>query len=267
MLRTSLRTAVLIFVFALSACANGYEQFYKPVNSTTLIDVLPATGEPRIIGSQGSLQKDIEAAFSEGYQLVGESNFVGKAADTSGAIRQAKKVGAEVIVIHQKYRNTVTGSIPVTTPTTATAYTSGSVNAFGSGGSSMATYNGSTTVYGSQTTNIPYSVDKYEQVAEFYARIARRGLGIWAGKPTDDQHREMETNQGMAVRAIRKESPAFRADILPGDVILAIDGASISDLATMRAATQQVTGRDAELTLFRKGQRITKIVHVAADTW
>jgi S1-C subfamily serine protease len=55
--------------------------------------------------------------------------------------------------------------------------------------------------------------------------------------------------------------------LLPGDVILAIDGVQVSDRDALRPAIAKDAGRDAEITVFRKGHRITKKVHLAAETW
>jgi hypothetical protein len=45
--------------------------------------------------------------------------------------RQAKKVGAAIVIVMSKYQSTTTGSMPITTPTTSTAYNSGTASAFG----------------------------------------------------------------------------------------------------------------------------------------
>jgi hypothetical protein len=256
----------LISLIALAGCVNAYEEYYRPTNSGD-VNAIQFTGEPRIVPSHGSPKQDILAMYEGGYTLIGTSKFVGSAADVDGAIQQAKKVGAAFIVIQSKYRNTETRAVPVVTPTTTTVHDSGTVNASGPGGSTFGTFKGTSTVQGTQTTFVPHSVDKYDQAAAYFAPMPRKGLGTWTDKPTAEQHQAMETNQGIAILAVRKESPAYKADLLPGDVILAVDGVPVPDNATFRPALAKDAGRDAEMTVFRKGHRITKKVHLAADTW
>jgi hypothetical protein len=204
--------------------------------------------------------------YEEGYGLVGVSSFVGAAQHEKGAIKQAKKVGAAVVLITSKYRNTETGALPITTPTTQTSYTSGTMNAFGTGGSAFGNYMGTTTTYGSQTTYVPYSVDKYEQAALYFAPLAHKGFGFMLDRPTDEQKRTTGTNQGLQVLAVRRGSPAFTADVLPGDVLLAIDGQGVADMDAVRSELARGAGREAELRLSRGGTQITKKVPLPADS-
>jgi serine protease Do len=113
---------------------------------------MPSGNEPWIMSAGADPKADVRRMYEDGYSVIGVSAFVGAAAAQSGAIEQAKKVGAAAILIGAKYRNTETGSIPITTPTATTSYSTGNVNAFGSGGSAFGTYAGSTTTYGTQTT-------------------------------------------------------------------------------------------------------------------
>ncbi len=180
---------IFLIVNCLGGCTNGYEQFYKPTPglANSLIHVQPFSGEPRLASNSGDVKRDIRAMYEQGYVLVGVSDFVGAAANQSGAIAQAKKVGAAVVLISSKYQNTVSGALPLTLPTATTSYSSGTVNAFGSGGSATGNYSGMTTTYGTQTTYIPYSIDKYEQAAFYFAPLERAGFGVMLNPLTDDE--------------------------------------------------------------------------------
>ena len=203
--------------------------------------------------------------YENGYVPVGSSSFVGPAQAASGAITQAKKVGAEIVVLYSKYQSTATGAIPITTPTQQTSFTSGTVNAFGSAGFGTGTYQGTTTTYGSQTTYVPFSVDRYDQAALYFAPAERKGLGVQFAAMTDQQKQQAATNQGVAVVSVRKESPAFRADILPGDIVLTVGGQSTYDGPSAVRAIAAATASETEVVLFRNGQRLSKKLTIPSE--
>lgn len=241
----------------LAGCANGYQKFFEagPPHSQVILSqeapvILPASGKPKL---------DIDRMYEEGYWVLGAAEFNGAIADTQGAVAQARKIGANRILIWTKYTNTVSGVMPVTTPTTTTAYTSGTITPRGygySGGS--ASYSGTTTIYGSQTTYVPYSVSRYDQYALYFAPMERKGTGLLLIEPTDEVRQQAGTNKGLQVRVVRRGSPAFQADIMAGDLIVAINGYEIvhrDDYPTLIAVNE---GKDVEVTLYRGSVLLSK---------
>lgn len=253
------RKAAIALAILLAGCASGYEQFYQPVPIPAGL-VLPAAGPPTVVTSSGDALRDVQGMFTDGYVAVGHASFNGPNQGVAGALAQAKKVGASHVVMAAKYAQTVQGAIPMTLPTTTTSQTSGTVNAFGTGGSATATYSGTTTTQGSQTTYIPYSVDRYDQQAIFFAPLARHGLGMRAFPPTTEQAAARGSNRGLIVDAVRRGSPAHRADILPGDVILEASGKQILEAADFASVLH--FGTPLALVIDRHG----RTVRVTIDT-
>lgn len=100
MIQRAVRTlTVLALAALLAACANGYERYYKPADVPYTGGFESFTGEPRIQASSGDARRDLYNMFEDGYGYIGQSSFVGPAARDSGAIAQAKKVGAAVVVV------------------------------------------------------------------------------------------------------------------------------------------------------------------------
>ena len=58
------------------------------------------------------------------------------------------------------------------------------------------------------------------------------------------------------------ESPAFDADILVGDIVLAIDGVSVSGMKSFSDLLRQRDGRSVSIALLRRGLRIEKTVQL-----
>ncbi|RYG28974.1 MAG: PDZ domain-containing protein [Burkholderiales bacterium] len=253
-------------VFMLSGCASGYSQYYEPNNamlgSPIGVDLSPGA-TPTVIASSGDAKIDTLSLYSQGLGLLGSSSFNGANEGAAGAIGQAKKIGATHIVMSAQYARTVSGAIPMTVPTTTTSYTSGTATAYGAGGYASGNYSGTTTTYGSQTTMVPYSVDRYDQSAGYFAPLKRRGYGMMQMPLAEDQVRLIGSNKGMFIAAVRRGSPAFLADILPGDFILSINGQPVYDEETFAAAT--AWGRPLILQLWRNGATLEKKMAVAAD--
>lgn len=156
-------TVLAIAVFV-AGCGNPYQRFYSPHPSATNHSKFfaPSSGEPTLLRGT-TPEQDEMTMLREGFFAIGWSSFNAGQISDEMAIAQAKKVGADRVVVYRIYRNTQSGNIPVTLPNTQTAYHSGGV--FGAGGSAM--YSGTSTTYGTQTTYIPYSIDKYDHTATY----------------------------------------------------------------------------------------------------
>lgn len=255
---------LILAAVVLAGCANGYAKFYKPVPEGAL--TIPSQEEPVVFAGSGDPKQDVAQMFVESYGLVGVSEFNGAAQKHAGAIAQAKKVGANRIILDSKYRNTQSGVMPMTTPTVSTAYTSGTV--YGGVGSS-ARYSGMTTMYGSETTYIPYSVDRFDQRALYFAPLPRKGVGIQFILATNETRQAAGTNKGYQIMLIRRGSPAFRADFLPGDLVVMIGGRDIVEPRDYRAALVLSQGQDTEFVLYRGATRLVKQMRIPEEdeTW
>lgn len=247
----------------LAACASGYAQFYQPL-PTGPITAEPFSGEPSLITSTGSQTSDVDAMYTRGFGPIGYASFNGPMQGVAAALAQGKKVGAQYVVVSQQYASTVTGAIPMTTFSPQTTYTSGTVNAYGSGGYASGTYNGTSTTYNQTTTYIPYSIQRYDQAALFFAPLAREGVGLRVNEITPQDAERLGTQKGVIVSAVRRGSPAFEADILPGDILTRIGNSEVYDRPTASAALLATYGSDALVKLLRRGVLIDKIVHVPA---
>lgn len=259
------RWLVIGLLLLTTGCANGYERFYTAVPGGSVPVLAQPGGVSTVLASTGRPEEDVNAMWAQGFGLLGYATFNGPNQGVQGALAQGKKVGATRVVVSAQYARTVSGAIPLTTPTTTTSYTSGNVSAFGSGGSAFGTYNGTTTTQGVRTTYIPYSVDRYDQVATFFAPLARQGMGLLvrAIQPTEAQ--AIGTNSALFVRAVRQGSPAFKVDILPGDYLKAINGVPVSDAQTFQAA---IAARgEVRVVVLRHGQERTMTVMVPAEGW
>lgn len=258
--------AVVMAVMLTANCSSGYEQFYEAhISASTAPALLQYDGVTILLQGSGNALEDVAKFFQDGYFLIGTSGFSGPKEDYNAALQQGKKVGAELVVVSNLYERTARGVIPITTFSPNITQFSGNFSGHGAGGPIGGIYAGSATTQSRQTDLIPYSVDRYQHTALYFARGERRGLGLLVREiPISDRQR-IGTNRGVQVVAVRKESPGFMADIVPGDIILALGVDEVFDTASYRRAFQGAQGREVPIQILRGGREIKKDIHIPPE--
>jgi membrane-associated protease RseP (regulator of RpoE activity) len=270
-MRVTILRAGLLAALALSAasCASGYQTFYTPIDGATPDAIsasraAPAPATPKVERSQPADPETVTAAYAKrGYEVIGYSMFnSGTRENESAAIKQGQAVGADLVLIFSpQYTGSITSSMPLTTPTSTTSYTSGSATAYGPGGTTTAYGSATTTTYGSKTTYIPVTVHRSDYGAVYFVK-PRFTLGAYTRDLNDDERIAMETNQGAAVLTVVDGTPAFHADILPGDIIVSIDGSRVSNAEGFSTLIREHKGREVGIELRRGDRNIQKRVQL-----
>lgn len=251
------------FLILLSGCAGPFGQFYYDqtggVDITQVPSVLVSNDPPTLIRGSHP-EKDGQKMLEDGYLIVGYSSFNAGNVNENDAITQAKKVHAAVVLLYSRYTNTVSGAMPLTLPDTQTSNTSmfGSVQGYGG----SATYSGSayTTTYGTRTTYIPYSVTRYDYFATYWIKTKRPVFGVHSRDLNDELRQQIGSNKGALVIAVVKGSPAFRADILKGDILRRIGTVDIYDVSSVQEALPQHAGEEVTVEILRNSTSIEKQV-------
>jgi len=258
--------AVVIFVLSLTGCAgvNGYSKFYQPLPGATpesiaQTRVAPPPETPLVMHSANPI--DPKAFIRQGYAPIGYSSFnSGHNEPDSEAIDQAKKIGADLVVIaNPSYTGSITSQIPLTQPTTTTSQTNGSATAYGPGGTVTAYGNSTTTTYDSRTTYIPMTVSRYNYGA-FYFIKRKFGFGVHWRTLNGGERQLLQSNNGLYVDIVVNGTPAFRSDILTGDIIESINGMKVYDMKMANDLLAQSKGKVITLTIYRNGHLIIKSV-------
>ena len=125
-----MRSVVLVtaIVAALTTgCAtNPYVRFYADYTDGVAVLqnplVVPPTGEPKVVRGT-DVREDAKEMIRKGYVLMGESSFNSAAVSDRLAVKHAKTVGAEVVLLYSQHTETLSGSMPLTLPDTQTSYT------------------------------------------------------------------------------------------------------------------------------------------------
>lgn len=248
----------LISTLTLLICGcttSGYQQFYSQYSdpySDPNIEGLPQDQEPQLYGTN-DFRRDIRLLQAKKYVVVGESSFNGAYEDTKNALAQAKRVGASIVLVKSEYTDTQTSTSALFVPNTQTTYHSG--NLYSS--SYSANYSGTSVSHG--TSVVPYTTHqrRYDQNAVYLARLTKKiKFGVVMENLTREQKVEIERNTGAFVDIVIEDTPAFFSNLLPGDIVLEIDGVNVKSgehaVSIMSAVPD--SAKKSELTIVRKGE-------------
>ncbi|TXH48713.1 MAG: PDZ domain-containing protein [Burkholderiaceae bacterium] len=270
-LRRALSASLLAVAAILAGCANGYSQFYRASEAFTpetiaARRVAPPTGQPIVEHSNmpGPNDDSILTAYAKrGYVMIGSAFFnTGNAQSEGAAVEQGRKVGADVVLImNPRYTGSTTTAVPLTTPTTTTSYSTGTATAYGSGGVVNAYGSGTTTTYGQTTTMIPITVHRSDYGAAYFVKI-KWGFGALWRDLSDSERQELQSNKGAVITVVVDNTPAFDADILPGDIIVAVNGAPVAGVSGLGDQLRAAAGAPVNVSLVRRGARVEKTVRM-----
>lgn len=172
------------------------------------------------------------ALLEEGYERLGRSSFYGTHAPWRGAVDVAERIGADLILFREHFREREGRVGVMVTPSVSTSYTSGNVYAHTYGASATGTYSGTTTTTSYNTSTYQYSVDTYNQEAVFF-RKRPDGSGFYGAYidcpqllPGDDP----ATPVTLRILAVVKGSRAWRDGVRRGDVVKTVNGQKITTL-------------------------------------
>lgn len=90
-------------------------------------------------------------------------------------------------------------------------------------------------------------------------RVVRGWLGVQIGPLSKDlaEGLNLEGVQGVLINDVFKDSPADKAGLKPGDVVLAVDGQPVSSAKELQfIVARKAVGSTVDLTLVREGKRI-----------
>lgn len=268
-------TGLIVAGFALSGCAssdsrefarNDYARFFTPeagvtAESIAAMRAAPPTGSPEVV-PVAKWDPEIARNYArQGYVLVASSSFTsGRPESDRDAIAVGTRLGADLIVIlAPEYQGTVSTSVPITLPSATTSYTNGSATAYVSGGPVTAYGNSTTTTYGTSTTYLPMTVQRSAYGAGYFVKWHFR-FGAHVSDLSDAERQQLQTNRGVHVDYVIDNTPAYNSDILPGDVIVGVNGQTANNQTAFGDIITANRGQTVDVTLIRAGKTLAKRV-------
>lgn len=243
--------------------ANDYELLHRVEFEIPTQMEIDATLKPNIRITTENIDRDVEAMYIEGYGVIDALTTSGPAQDARRTLDRAKKIGAKFVVVSQKYRNTISRGSPPTLPMDQANFISGAASFYGSAGSGTGNYSGTANTYGNETSYTPDRVARFDQKAVFFAPLRRTGLGILTSVLTDPEGHAPGSPKGLFIRAVRRGSPAYQADIIAGDILRELNGKTADDPEVPRSAILQAAVN--HLILTRAGKTFETNIFLPVD--
>ncbi len=206
----------------LAGCASTHEKFYQQFTNPNDQEFLrlAANEEVKLVKVE-DVRQGINEYASRNYAVIGQSAFNGGYEDERKIRDLAKKIGAPVVLVNIKYTNTNTATVPLTMPSSSKTYNSGMLSGYGGFG----TYSGTSTTYGSTVIPFTTSQQRYDQVAVYLMqRKTKPRLGIGFRNLSVEERKANERNAGVIVVGVVEDTPAFRSNVIDGDLIVSIAG-------------------------------------------
>lgn len=255
--------SIAAFLFLAGCASNPYRQFYNDNTEgkdLTTLDVIVTGAEPKVLSGNDPAEES-KKMLEDGYLLIGYSSFTSGGIDQNDAVELARELKADVVIIFSEFLNTVSGTVPINTPTTQTTYSTANATAYGSNGTYANAYgSGTSTTYGNRTTYMPFSVNRYKQGAQYWIKAKPPTFGAFTKDLSEDKKQETESNKGVEIDIVIKNTPAFNADFLAGDVIKKIDNVEINQKEDYGKALRALTGKKVSIEFLRKGKPLKKVV-------
>jgi hypothetical protein len=164
-------------------------------------------------------------------------------------------VGAQVIVVRVKFRSTQTGSTSRTTYTDVPVWVPGGM---GSGSAGHTEFRQT-----SHTSYSPYSYDTYDTRVVYMQQMERRWIGVQTARPAPDEAQRAGTNHGVVIHAVRRASPAYAANLLPGDILVKLND---HDVEPENWPALEISGEPIrQVTIMRQGEPKVVPLAIGAD--
>ncbi|WP_062428652.1 PDZ domain-containing protein [Treponema endosymbiont of Eucomonympha sp.] len=256
------------FAFFFTSCMSfsGFYQAYYAENSIPEQLLLQNDEKPQVFYSS-HINIDAAEIESEHYVPIGYASLNGPEYDSrekyqrylvqKAALKLCKEKRAKIALYSYAHTDTVNGSI--TLPTTQTSKSSGTIY---SGGNS-AWYSGTTTSTGSTATN--YSVKRFDYAAILFIPLPEPvRVGVNCVSLTNEMRTNIQRNTGAFVRVVYKNTPAYTANIVTGDVIIKMNDTVINNVEDISAFDRDLkTGEPVKITLVRNQKEL--VIDIISD--
>ncbi|MCL2760764.1 MAG: PDZ domain-containing protein [Desulfuromonadales bacterium] len=109
--------------------------------------------------------------------------------------------------------------------------------------------------YDGQKVNVIFIRDGKEMEKEIQFNTRPPILGMQVIDLNDEQRNQLK-NKGIIVSDVIKGSPAYKAGLLKGDIIIKIDDIDVHDVQSFQSLEQKYEGQKVEITYMRDGKKI-----------
>jgi hypothetical protein len=109
----------------------------------------------------------------------------------------------------------------------------------------------------------PRGVEDAAWIADYYVRF-KLSFGATFRDLRAQERVTLGATGGVAIGTVIGGTPASRANLIPGDYVLAVDGKAIADRADFQGRLKRSSGRAVTLTVVRNGETLQRVVRLDA---
>ena len=226
--------ALLLATKSFAADTNLYEKNYKAQNTGNLSS-LEANPDTKIYVSNHKDEDNI-TMLESGYDMMGSSGFEGSGVLPELALQHAKAIKADTVLIYKKYGSAKNSASKLQLIREA-AKKGGEID----------------------DKDLKEEPIQYNYYASYWAKLPAPLLGVHIIKlaSRDDETEQVVEKKGLKVLAVIKDSPAAKAGLLRGDVLLKISDAELNKPEELSPLVRKFQGQNVAIEYERSGNKNT----------
>ncbi len=258
MLKNTSITLLTLLTLIFSCCSNPYKAYFISMQEQNPLFSYRFPIEPVLksdeikIYAVDDISTTEEALLENGYIPLGAAKFNSPQIDERRAINAAREIGASIVIIKSQYSRTKTETVPysVRQPDQTTTIRN---TRYKSDGKAIVKEQKITVEGEYQTQYIQQSTDYYDYQSVFWAKLKPPKIGIFVADLTNEQKQALQTNRGVEVKIVIKDTPAYTADILRGDILMKFNDERINDKKHFFQLVSKYKGQEITLNGLRDG--------------
>ena len=211
---------------------NLYEKNYKAQNTGNLIS-LQANPDTKMYVSNHKDEDNI-SMLESGYDLIGSSGFEGSDVLPELALQHAKAIKADTVLIYKKYGSAKNSASKLELIREA-AKKGGEID----------------------DKDLKEEPIQYNYYASYWAKLPAPLLGVHIIKlaSRDSETEQVVEKKGLKVLAVVKDSPAAKAGLLSGDVLLKVSDIELNKPEELSPLVRKLQGQNVAIEYERGGNK------------
>ncbi len=223
---------LLLATKLLAADANLYEKNYKAQNTANLSS-LQASPDTKMFVSNHKDEDNI-SMLESGYDMMGSSGFEGSGVLPELALQHAKAIKADTVLIYKKYGSAKNSASKLQLIREA-AKKGGEID----------------------DKDLQEEPIQYNYYASYWAKLPAPLLGVHIIKlASRDETEQVVERSGLRVLAVVKDSPAAKAGLLRGDVLLKISDVELNKPEELSSVVKKFQGQDVVIEYARNEEKL-----------
>ena len=218
-------------IYAADGAVNLYQKNYKAQNQNNLKS-LSSNPDTKMFVSNHKEEDNI-AMMEDGYDMMGTSGFEAGNVSADLALQHGKNIKADTVLVYSKYSSAKTPDSKIQLIKEAMKK-KGEVT----------------------EQDLAGEEEKYNYYASYWAKLPTPLMGVHVIKLIQVTDSGPKPDAGLKTIAIIKESPAAKAGLLKGDVILTLADVKMDKSDDLFATVKRYAGKTVPIELERNGEVI-----------